>query len=168
MPIVPQAAAKVGAYKPIAAFLKGARRIRMKPTFVNISFVGSGALAKELGRDGEGVVITQVVPLPWDSSIPLVQQYQAAMKAQDAKAEPHFVSLGGYIVGRIAIAATGKVQGDITRDAFLKVIAATGSFDLGGVTLTYGAGDNQGLDEVFLTIIQPDGDRKSTRLNSSH
>src|SRR3546814_7645954 len=98
MPIVPQAAAKVGAYKPIAEFIKVARRIRMNPTFVNISFVGSDALAKELGRDGEGVVITQVVPLPWDSSIPLVQQYQAAMKAQDAKAEPNFVSLEGYIV----------------------------------------------------------------------
>src|SRR3546814_1286636 len=72
----PQAVVMVGAYKPIAEFIKVARRIRMNPTFVNISFVGSDALAKELGRDGEGVVITQVVPLPWDSSIPLVQQYQ--------------------------------------------------------------------------------------------
>src|SRR3546814_1131944 len=59
----PQAVVMVGAYKPIAEFIKVARRIRMNPTFVNISFVGSDALAKELGRDGEGVVITQVVPL---------------------------------------------------------------------------------------------------------
>src|SRR3546814_7996656 len=67
----PQAVVMVGAYKPVAEFIKVARRIDMNPTFVNISFVGSAALAEALGRDGEGVVITQVVPLPWDGSIPL-------------------------------------------------------------------------------------------------
>ena len=151
----PQAVVMVGAYKPIAEFIKLARKVKMTSTFVNISFVGSDALAKELGPDGEGVVITQVVPFPWDESIPLVKQYQAAMKAHDANAQLGFVSLEGYIVGRIAIAALQKVQGDVTRDAFLK--AMSGSFDLGGMTLTYGAGDNQGLDDVFLTVIQADG-----------
>jgi ABC-type branched-subunit amino acid transport system substrate-binding protein len=145
----------VGAYKPIAEFIKLARKVKMTSTFVNISFVGSDALAKELGPVGEGVVITQVVPFPWDNSLPLVQQYQAALKAHDANAQLGFVSLEGYIVGRIAIAALQKVQGDVTRDAFLK--AMSGSFDLGGMTLTYGAGDNQGLDDVFLTVIQADG-----------
>ena len=151
----PQAVVMVGAYKPIAEFIKLARKVKMTSTFVNISFVGSDALAKELGPVGEGVVITQVVPFPWDNSLPLVQQYQAALKAHDANAQLGFVSLEGYIVGRIAIAALQKVQGDVTRDAFLK--AMNGSFDLGGMTLTYGAGDNQGLDDVFLTVIQADG-----------
>jgi ABC-type branched-subunit amino acid transport system substrate-binding protein len=151
----PQAVVMVGAYKPIAEFIKLARKVKMTSTFVNISFVGSDALAKELGPVGEGVVITQVVPFPWDNSLPLVQQYQAALKAHDANAQLGFVSLEGYIVGRIAIAALQKVQGEVTRDAFLK--AMNGSFDLGGMTLTYGAGDNQGLDDVFLTVIQADG-----------
>ena len=164
----PQAVVMVGAYKPIAEFIKLARKVKLNSTFVNISFVGSDALAKELGPDGEGVVITQVVPFPWNTSIPLVQQYQAALKAQDASAQPGFVSLEGYIVGRIAIAALGTVQGELTRDAFLKAISGTGSFDLGGVTLTYGAGDNQGLDAVFLTVIQPDGTFKAVeRLGGS-
>jgi ABC-type branched-subunit amino acid transport system substrate-binding protein len=157
----PQAVVMVGAYKPIAEFIKLARKVKMTSTFVNISFVGSNALAKELGADGEGVVITQVVPFPWDSSIPLVKQYQAAIKAQDPSAEPDFVSLEGYMVGRIAIMALEKVQGEITRDAFLK--AMNGAFDLGGVTLTYGPGDNQGMDEVFLSIIQADGTFKAVR-----
>jgi hypothetical protein len=57
--------------------------------------------------------------------------------------------------------ALEKVQGEITRDAFLK--AMNGAFDLGGVTLTYGPGDNQGMDEVFLSIIQADGTFKAVR-----
>jgi ABC-type branched-subunit amino acid transport system substrate-binding protein len=157
----PQAVVMVGAYKPIAEFIKLARKVKLSSTFVNISFVGSDALAKELGPDGEGVVITQVVPFPWDSSIPLVQQYQAALQAHDSKAQPGFVSLEGYIVGRMTIAALEKVQGEVTRQAFLQ--ALTGSFDLGGVTLTFGQGDNQGMDDVFLTVIQPDGSFKAVQ-----
>jgi ABC-type branched-subunit amino acid transport system substrate-binding protein len=164
----PQAVVMVGAYKPIAEFIKLARKVKMDATFVNISFVGSDALAKELGPDGEGVVITQVVPFPWDNSIPLVQQYQAALKAQDAAATPGFVSLEGYIVGRIAIAALEKAGGELTRESFLKAVYGTGTFDLGGLTLSYGAGDNQGSDAVFLTVIQPDGSFKAVqRLGSS-
>jgi ABC-type branched-subunit amino acid transport system substrate-binding protein len=164
----PQAVVMVGAYKPISEFIKLARKVKMDATFVNISFVGSDALAKELGPDGEGVVITQVVPFPWDNSIPLVQQYQAALKAQDAAATPGFVSLEGYIVGRIAIAALEKAGGELTRESFLKAVYGTGTFDLGGLTLSYGAGDNQGSDAVFLTVIQPDGSFKAVqRLGSS-
>ena len=157
----PQAVVIVGAYKPAAEFIKLARKVKMDATFVNISFVGSKALAGELGADGAGVVVTQVVPFPWDSSIPLVAEYQAALTAANPDAEPGFVSLEGYITGRIAIEALRKIDGDVTRQAMLDAIYNTGSFELGGVTLNYGPGDNQGMDEVFLSIIQPDGSFKS-------
>jgi ABC-type branched-subunit amino acid transport system substrate-binding protein len=147
----------VGTYKPIAAFIKLARKTGIDATFVNISFVGSKALAKELGKDGAGVVVTQVVPFPWDRSVTLVVQYQDALKAMDSAAEPGFVSLEGYIVGRMTIAALEKTGGALTRDAFLKAIPELGRFELGGVELVFGPGDNQASDDVFLTVIQQDG-----------
>lgn len=57
----PDAVIMVGAYRPCAEFIKVARQVRLNPTFVNISFVGSDALAAELGERGAGVVVTQVV-----------------------------------------------------------------------------------------------------------
>lgn len=157
----PDSVVMVGAYKPIAAFIKLAKKTGVDATFVNISFVGSKALAAELGKDRAGVVITQVVPFPWDRSIPLVAQYQEALKAADGDAEPGFVSLEGYIVGRLTIAALEKTKDDLTRSNFLKTVSKTGRFDLGGVALTFGPDDNQGSDEVFLTVIQPDGSFRS-------
>ena len=159
----PQAVVMVGAYKPIAEFIKLARKVKMDATFVNISFVGSKALAKELGDAGEGVVITQVVPFPWDTSVPLVAQYHEALKAFNPDAEPGFVSLEGYMVGRLAIEALKKAGAEFTRESFIEAITSTGTFDLGGVTLTFGSGDNQGMDDVFLTIIQPDGSFKAVK-----
>jgi hypothetical protein len=65
------------------------------------------------------------------------------------------------MVGRLVIAALGKIDGEITRKALLETIAKTGSFDLGGIKLSYGAGNNRGSSEVFLTVIQPDGGFKA-------
>lgn len=157
----PEAVIMIGAYKPCAEFIKLAHQIKLEATFVNISFVGSDALAKELGPDGAGVVVTQVVPLPEDASIELVKRYQAALKAAKPDAKPGFVSLEGYMAGRLVVAALSKVEGDITRKALLEAIAKTGSFDLGGVTLAYGPDNNRGSGQVFLTVIQPDGGFKA-------
>jgi branched-chain amino acid transport system substrate-binding protein len=157
----PEAVVMVGAYKPSAEFIKLARRLDMNAVFINISFVGSDALAKELGRDGAGVIVTQVVPFPGDAEIPLVARYQAALKAHDAKAQPGFVSLEGYMVGRLVAAALERIPGEPSREGLLDAIAKGGAFDLAGAKLTYGANDNQGMDEVFLTVIAADGTFKA-------
>jgi ABC-type branched-subunit amino acid transport system substrate-binding protein len=167
----PEAVVMVGAYKPCAAFIKLARKVDFNPAFVNISFVGATALARELGPDGKGVVVSQVVPFPWDASLKVVAEYHAAIKAADANAQPEFVSLEGYLVGRLTIAALEKVGADPTRDGLLKTIKATGTFDIGGLSMTFGPERNEGLDTVFMTVIQGDGSFKPvdrlTRMSSN-
>jgi branched-chain amino acid transport system substrate-binding protein len=153
----PQAIIMIGAYKPCAEFIRIARRIKMEALFLNVSFVGSKALAKELGSLGEGVIVTQVVPSPEDKSIPLVADYQRALKAFNPITESGFVSLEGYLVGRLTASALNSMQGDVARQALLEEFARIGTFDLGGVALTYGPRDNQGMDQIFLTVIQADG-----------
>ena len=153
----PDAVVMVGAYKPIAEFIRLSRKLKFDPTFVNISFVGSNALAEELGADGEGVIISQVVPFPWNTDVPVVAAYQDAIKAVDPAAEPNFVSLEGYLVGRVALRALEDAGQDLTRGAYLSALSDLGDFDLGGLRFSYGAGDNQGLDSVFLTRINGDG-----------
>ncbi|MBY6151591.1 ABC transporter substrate-binding protein [Vannielia litorea] len=153
----PDAVVMVGAYKPIAEFIRLSKTLKFEPTFVNISFVGSEALAGELGDAGEGVIISQVVPFPWDASLPIVAEYQAAMTAMDPAAHPGFVTLEGYLTGRVALRALEAAGPDLTRERFLAALNGLGAFDLGGLAFTYGAGDNQGLDTVFLTRITADG-----------
>jgi ABC-type branched-subunit amino acid transport system substrate-binding protein len=112
----PQAVIMIGPYKPCAEFIKLCRTLKMDPVLVNISFVGSDALAKELGPTGAGVLVTQVVPFPFDTSLPLVAAYQKALKAAIPDGQPGFVSLEGYIVGRTVIAALGKIDGEPARN----------------------------------------------------
>ena len=153
----PDAVVMVGAYKPIAEFIRLSRKLKFTPTFVNISFVGSKALAGELGAAGEGVIVSQVVPFPWDDSLPVVAEYQAAMKARTPGAEPGFVTLEGYLVGRVAIEALRAAGETPDRASFMAALNALSSIDLGGAMLQFGPGDNQGMEDVFLTRITADG-----------
>ena len=154
----PEAVIIIGSYQPAAAAIQ---KLRMKlgsdTIFMNVSFVGSNALANELGDDGEGVYVTQVVPLPSNTSDDAVRAYHAALSAYDPDAEPGFISLEGYLAGRLAIARLQECGPDVTRECFLDVFSETTSVDISGLGLEFGPMDNQGSDDVFLTVIGEDG-----------
>ncbi len=153
----PEAVVMVGAYKPIGEFIKISRSYEFTPQFVTISFVGSQALADELWPEGAGVIISQVVPFPWDPSVPIVDQYQQALWAANEDASIGFVSLEGYVVGRLTIEALRNAGANPTRESFLAAMRDMSSLDLGGIELTFGSDDNQGIDTIFMTRLLPDG-----------
>lgn len=153
----PEAVIIIGAYKPAAAIIRWAHRLGFNPQFVNISFVGSSALARELGAQGAGVYVTQVVPFPEDAKLPVVAQYQAALKAVAPDALPGFVSLEGYLAGRLAAEGLRLAGPAFSRAGFLKALQQAEVIDLGGFLLRYGPNDNQGSEQVYLTMIDAQG-----------
>ena len=154
----PQAVIVVGAYQPVAAVIAWAREIGMNPVFMTVSFVGSNALAEELGTGGKGVIVTQVVPFPTDTSNPVVAAYQEALREYNPGVEPGFVSLEGYLAGRLAIAGLERCGDDVTRACFLSVLRNARPIDMNGVDLRYSQEEaNQWSDAVYLTMIGEDG-----------
>ena len=153
----PDAVIIIGGYQPAAALIE---KLRMKlepdPAFLAVSFVGSDALAGELGSDGEGVYVTQVVPLPTDTSSAVVANYTSALTTYYPQETPGFISLEGYIAGRLAIERL-KDCVDLSRECFLDVLGSSETVTIDDLTLQYGPGDNQGSDAVHLTVIGADG-----------
>jgi ABC-type branched-subunit amino acid transport system substrate-binding protein len=151
----PEAVVMVGTYKPCAEFIKLGRKLGMKDTlFCNISFVGTRALVAELGGEGEGTLITQVVPAPSSEAPPVVKSYAQALRKQQPDAPLDWISLEGYLAAKLFCAAVAKGGRDLDRESFLSVLEQTGSFDLGGLKAVFGPEDHQGLDDVFLTVIK--------------
>lgn len=157
----PEAIVMVGTYGPCADFIKLAHRSGARPTFVNISFVGANALAQELGSEGEGVIVSQVVPFPWDRSQKLVAEYQDAQTAVDPTLTPDFISLEGYLSGRLVAAALEQAGPQPTRAGLLRIINETGRFDISGSIVMVGPRTLSAPAKVFLTVIQKDGTFKA-------
>ena len=159
----PEAVIIIGAYQPAATLIRWARRLRFNPVFVNISFVGTSALTRELGRAGEGVYITQVVPFPGDDSIPVVAAYQRALAAVAPGSEPEFVSLEGYLAGRVVVEGLHRAGVQVTPASLLQTLRQSSSIDLDGFELEFGPNDNQGSDRVWLTVVDHRGEVRAVQ-----
>ena len=159
----PEAVILVGAYEPVAALIAWARHTGFDPVFFTISFVGSYALARELGEYGPGVYVTQVVPFPTGARPPVVQAFARALQAVAPDATPGFVSLEGYLAGRLALVALNSCGRDLDRACFLRVLREATRVDLDGFELRYSATDNGGSSAVYLTMIGSNGQYRPVR-----
>src|SRR6185369_14799028 len=75
----PDAVVQISAYRSCAAFIREARKAGYGGTFYNVSFVGTQALADELGKEGRGVMISQVMPFPFSTTTPISREYLDAV-----------------------------------------------------------------------------------------
>jgi branched-chain amino acid transport system substrate-binding protein len=150
----PQAVVMIGSYKACAQFIKDMKKAGSNPTFWNVSFVGSKALAKELDREGRGVQISQVVPFPWDNTVPVVKEYRRAL--DEAKGEPGFGTLEGYIAAKVMAEGLRRAGRNLTRDSFIKAMESMGEYDAGGFKVSYSPENHNGSKFVDLTIISRD------------
>lgn len=148
----PEAIVQIGAYKACAALIKQARAKGYGGQFFNVSFVGSRALADELGDAGQGVVISQVVPFPFAQGIPIVREYQLRMTEAGQK-DFDFSSLEGYLTARVLVEGIRRAGKNLSRDALITGLESMHDVNLGGFTITYSAKDHQGSNFTDLTII---------------
>jgi ABC-type branched-subunit amino acid transport system substrate-binding protein len=147
----PDAVVMVGTYKAMAAFIKKAKSQGFTPAFLNVSFVGTAALVKELGGSGDGVIISQVMPSPADASLPLVRQYQADMRAT-GHADLDYTDLEGYVDAVVFTEVLKKAGKNLTRDSFIAAAESLNVTD-GGLTFAFSPSNHQALSKIYLTKI---------------
>ncbi|KKJ78814.1 ligand-binding receptor [Kiloniella litopenaei] len=152
---VPKAIIMVGAYAPSAKFIKLARKSGLDALFLNVSFVGSAPLAKELGTNVKGVIVTQVVPYPEDLSLPIVRDYHNDMDNYGGNKEVSFGSLEGYIAMEIMIKALHNIPDEPNRENIIDALENLGEFDIGlGQKLYYDRQDHQASHRVWPTSLR--------------
>jgi len=150
----PRAIILIGAYRPCAAFIRLARQNGVEALFLNVSFVGSASLVRELGPLSEGVIVTQVVP-HFRSDVPVVAEYREALRTLDPAKEPGFVSLEGYLSTRVLLRALGEIEGPPDRASLRRALEGLGTFDLGlGEPLRLSPEEHQACHRVWPTILR--------------
>ena len=153
-PIEPRAIIMIGAYGASAKFIRMARRSLPNTIYLNVSFVGSTALKNTLGRDSEGVLVTQVVP-HFESNLTLTKEYRRDLQEFAPGTEPGFVSLEGYIVARIFVEGLRRAGPDVDRESIINALLSINNLDIGlGTPIDYTRESYQGSQTVWPTVIR--------------
>ena len=157
LPSKPEAVVQISAYKSCAAFVRAARKAGYGGQFYNVSFVGTQALADELGPEARGVVISQVMPYPFAPLSALTNEFLAAASAAPTKVQPNYSSIEGYVAGRVLLEGLRRAGAAITREALIAGLESMQNFDLGGFVVDFGPRKHVGSSFVDLTILDGSG-----------
>ena len=150
-----QAIVQIGAYKACAAFIRQAKQAGYGGKFYNVSFVGTQALADELGKDGAGVVVSQVVPSPYNPARPVSREFVAAAK-QQGRVQANLSSMEGYLAAKLFTEGLKRAGGKPTREALIAALESINE-DFGGYRVSFGPGNHVASKFVELSMLTGDG-----------
>jgi len=154
--VQPDAVVMISAYSSCAEFIRQMKQAGSAATFYNVSFVGSTALAAALGKDGSGVAISQVVPFPWGTAVPVVKEYQAAA-TKAGFTDFNFGAMEGFLMAKVMVEGLRRAGRNLTREGFVDAMEKMNDVDLGGFFVSYSPKSHTGSKFVDLTIIGRDG-----------
>jgi branched-chain amino acid transport system substrate-binding protein len=154
--VSPDAVVMISAYRSCAEFIRQMKKAGSATTFYNVSFVGSKALADELGKEGPGVAISQVVPFPWSPSIPVIKEYQQ-LSARVGLKDYNFSAVEGFVAAKIFVEGLKRAGRDLNREKFIDALERMGEVDIGGYYAGFSQKNHSASKYVDLTIIGRDG-----------
>ncbi|KQO26251.1 ABC transporter permease [Acidovorax sp. Leaf76] len=156
----PDAVVQIAAYAGSAAFVRSARKAGFGGTFYNVSFVGTQALADELGKDGAGVVVSQVVPSPYQPSRQITREFLEAIKKGGDKVQANYSSMEGYLAARVFSEGLRQAQAGgkgLTRESFITGTEAIGNQTISGFPVAFSATSHAASKFVEMSMLTGDG-----------
>ncbi len=137
--------------KPTISFVKAVRPLRKGLPLYALS-VAANTLAS-LGDDAVGIAVSQVVPMPTNSVVPVVRDFLQAWRSGANAPEPSHLALEGYINARVFVEALRRSGKNPSRKAFIDTAWSIKRYDLGGFELNFEQPGRNASRFIELTMI---------------
>ena len=153
----PDAIVQISAYKSCAAFIRASRAAGYGGTFYNVSFVGTQALADELGKAGAGVAVTQVVPSPYNAARPIAREFVEAVKKAGGDYQANFSSMEGYLAAKVIVDGLRRAGAKPTRESLIAGLESLSNQSYGEFSVSFSPADHVASRFVELSMLTGDG-----------
>lgn len=157
VPKGPDAVVQISAYKSCAAFIREARKAGYGGTYFNVSFVGTQALADELGREGRGIMVSQVMPFPFSTTTPISREYLAAVAKAGPEAQPNYSSMEGYLCAKVFTEGLRRSGRNPSRESLVSGLESIQNANFGGFRVDFNPKDHVASHFVDLSMLTEDG-----------
>jgi len=151
----------VSTSKATARFVQKIRDEKLDLALAATSGVEPNELAEQLSalgaRYADGVIVSEVVPLPTSKSS-AVGRYQQDLARFAGTEKPGFVSLEGYLMANLLIEGMKRAGPDLNTDTLVAALESIRGHDVGiGAALSFGPSEHQASHKVWLTSLDAQG-----------
>ena len=147
----PQAVLILAPAGPGIKFTEALKDAKVSAQVVGLSIMSSDSLYKTLGERAHGMIITQVVPFPWNTRLAITRDYQRLMARSGTAVSVD--TLEGYIAARLLVEALRSAGNPPSRESFVAALERMNDKDLGGLRITLSAKDRVAISMVDITMI---------------
>lgn len=152
----PEAIVMLLAGKPSELFVKAVRRLGRVSLYA-LSVMGASTIVGAMGQDGQGITISQVVPLPSNINVRLVREFREAWKIAGHTTEPSHMALEGYVNARVFVEILYRAGRNATRASFTDAMWKLKRLDLGHFEINSGEPGGNASHFVELTMVGRNG-----------
>lgn len=134
------------------------KAIRAQGGFMQIMTLSNNSsqdFIRDLGKDGAGIVVSQITPPPTSSVTALGKEFQSIAKASNVTIS--YAAMEGYLSAKVLVEGLRRAGRNLTREGLIRAMEGMQRVDMGGVLIGYSDRDHTGSDYVELTLIGRDG-----------
>jgi branched-chain amino acid transport system substrate-binding protein len=144
--------------RPAAAFVRQYREAGGGGQLFNISVVDPAELVKLGGlQNMRGLGISQVVPYPYQASLPVVREFHGALRRHAPGQAVNYTNFEEYLGCKVLVEALRRAGPQPTRARVMAALESLNKMDLGGITIGYGPQQRVGSRYVEVTVIGSEG-----------
>jgi ABC-type branched-subunit amino acid transport system substrate-binding protein len=133
------------------------KKAGLSPQFFTLSNATSDEFTKSLGNEGRGVVMSQVMPYPWGSGLPLQKEFNLAIAETTPAVPVSYTSFEGFVAAKLLVEGLRRAGPNPTRQKFMAALESMSNVDLGGLSVGFSPTQHAGSTFVELTMIGGNG-----------
>lgn len=151
-----QAIVMVTAGKVSGDFIQAFNKRVKGMQYFALSVLASQSGINAMGKDGVGVIISQVLPFPYSATTSLVREYQKVMAKMGIK-EYSYLGIEGFLDAKVFVEAIKRAGKDVNSEHLISALEGMGRSDFDGFIVNFSKNNHQGSDYAELTVVSKDG-----------
>ncbi len=136
-------------------FIKAYNQSGNRSQYVALSNSSNSQFIRELGDQGRGVIVTQVMPSPHSSRYAISREFKAAADA--AKIAPTYTAMQSWVAARLVVEALQRAGGKPSSASLTNALEGMQNFNMGDFIINYGTQNRAGSKFVEPTMIGATG-----------
>jgi len=153
----PQAVIVATAGTTFTSYVKAVQATPARPAYYGFSVASMDVIHRELKDKARGIILAQIMPSLRSTTVPVVAEYLALLKARSPGALPSASQLEGFVHARLVVEGLRRAGRNLTTESFTKAMEDSGEIAFGRFSVKYSPKSHNGSTYVELAIVDAEG-----------